>query len=278
MDSSQQPSESAGTQAIAAAFVRARLAGTPLDGFPGRIPYDLEAAYACQDAAIALWPDRVAGWKVGYIAPSQRDAGGDPRLVGPIFQRSVWPEHAGGILDFPIFVGGFAAVEAEYIFRLGSDVPEGKTEFSADEAIALMASLQVGVETAGSPLATINALGPRVVVSDFGNNAGLILGPEIPDWTTMPATQLNCTCSIDGVVVGRGGAASVPGGLAASLAFALGRCARRGIRLREGTLVTTGAATGIHDISVGQVARLDFDGIGSIQCRAVPARASEGSA
>ncbi|OGT56877.1 MAG: 2-keto-4-pentenoate hydratase [Gammaproteobacteria bacterium RIFCSPHIGHO2_12_FULL_63_22] len=278
MDSSQHTSESPGTQAIAAAFVRARLAGTPLDGFPGRIPDDLEAAYACQDAAIALWPDQVVGWKVGYIAPAQRDAGGDPRLVGPIFKHAVWPENPGGILDFPVFVGGFAAVEAEYIFRLGSDVPEGRTEFSADEAIALVASLQVGVETAGSPLATINVLGPRVVVSDFGNNAGLILGPEIPDWTHMPDSQFNCSCSIDGVLVGRGGAGSVPGGLAAALAFAIGRCARRGIRLRAGTLVTTGAATGIHDISVGQVARLDFDGIGSIQCRAVPATASAGQA
>lgn len=254
------------------------MAGRALDGFPGQIPADLVAAYACQDAAIALWPDRVAGWKVGFIAPEQRDASGDPRLVGPIFSRAVWPDIEGEILRFPIFVGGFAAVEAEYIFRLGSDVPTGKTEFTEAEALSLVAALHVGVETAGSPLATINVLGPRVVVSDFGNNAGLILGPEIPDWTRMPASQMRCTCSINGVMVGSGGADSVPGGLASSLAFALGRCARRGIKLGAGTLITTGAATGIHDIRVGEVARMDFDGIGSIECRAVAALPGNGGA
>jgi 2-keto-4-pentenoate hydratase len=274
LDSSPDPRPDSDSQAIAAAFVAARRAGRALSDFPGQIPADLVAAYACQDAAIALWPDAVAGWKVGYIAAAQRDGSGDPRLVGPIFRNAVWSDRPSEVLDIPVFVGGFAAVEAEYIFRLGQDVPEGKTEFSRDEALALVAALHVGVETAGSPLATINQLGPRVVVSDFGNNAGLILGPEIPDWTRVSASSLRCHCHIDGLPVGSGGAESVPDGLAASLAFALGRCARRGIRLRAGALVTTGAATGIHDIRVGQVARLDFEGIGSIQCRAVAALAN----
>jgi 2-keto-4-pentenoate hydratase len=259
---------------IAARFVQARRAGRALPGFPGAVPLDLAAGYACQDAAIALWPDHVAGWKVGYIAPDRRDHSGDDRVVGPIFSRAVWPQAVGENVDVPVFVGGFAAVEAEYVFRLGADAPPGKTLWTADEALALVAGLHIGIETAGSPLATINLLGPAVVVSDFGNNAGLVLGPEISDWRRRAESSLGCETFIDDRSVGRGGAASVPGGLGAALAFALGRCARRGLPLRAGMLVTTGAATGIHDILAGQQARISFGAAGELRCRAVPAMPS----
>jgi 2-keto-4-pentenoate hydratase len=260
-------------ETIATAFVQARLAGRALPGFPGTPPPDLVTAYTCQDAAIARWPDTVAGWKVGYIAPERRDGSGDDRLVGPIFTRSVWPLAAGGSVDVPVFVGGFAAVEAEYVFRLGADAPPGKTLWTAEEALGLVAALHVGIETAGSPLSTINVLGPTVVVSDFGNNAGLVLGPEIADWRRRDDAGLVCETFIDGFSVGRGGATSIPGGLGASIAFALGRCARRGLPLRAGMLVSTGAATGIHDILAGQSARIHFGVTGVLHCRAVPAQA-----
>lgn len=262
----------------AARFVQARRAGRALDAFPGELPVDLSAGYANQDRAIGLWPDRIAGWKVGYIAPERRDGSGEDRLVGPIFSAAVWPQAAGTVTDVPVFVGGFAAVEAEYVFVLGADAPAGKTRWTAEEALALASALHIGIETAGSPLAAINVLGPAVVVSDFGNNAGLVLGPEIPDWRRLDEAMLRCETFIDGASVGQGGASSVPGGLGAALAFALGRCARRGFPLPAGSLVTTGAATGIHDILPGQQARIAFRPGGELHCRALPAIAMPGDA
>lgn len=258
-------------ESIAAAFVEARLACRSLPGFPGTPPVDLATGYACQDAAIARWPDLIAGWKVGYISPDRRDSSGEDRLVGPIFARAIWPLAVDACLDVPVFVGGFAAVEAEYVFRLGADAPPGKALWTAEETLGLVAALHVGIEIAGSPLATINVLGPSVVVSDFGNNAGLLLGPEVQAWRSRPESDLACTTTIDDALVGRGGAASLPGGLLSALAFALGRCARRGFPLKAGALVTTGAATGIHDILPGQRARISFGSCGELRCRAVPA-------
>lgn len=257
--------------AIAAAFVGARRAARALPDFPGRVPASLAAGYAVQDQAIARWPDTLVGWKVGYIAPARRDASGEDRLVGPIFSRAVWPLADGGTLDVPVFAGGFAAVEAEYVFVLAADAPPDRLAWDEDAAAALVGSLHIGIETAGSPLATINQLGPTVVVSDFGNNHGLVLGPEIPDWRARSAASLRCATSIEGRLVGEGGADAVPGGLLAAFAFALGRCARRGLPLRRGMLVSTGAATGIHDILPGESARIDFAGDGVLACRAVAA-------
>jgi 2-keto-4-pentenoate hydratase len=260
---------------IASCFVQARRSAQALSGFPGEIPATLAEGYANQDAAIRLWPDAVVGWKVGYIAPERRDASGEDRVTGPIFSRAVWIDRAGEDTVVPVFVGGFAAVEAEYVFRLAVDAPANRTEWTPDEAASLVGALHIGVETAGSPLATINVLGPTVVATDFGNNAGLILGREIADWHSVPQASLHCETWIESVCVGRGGATSIPGGLLGALAFALGRCARRGLPMRAGTLITTGAATGIHDIRVGEHASVRFGSLGEIRCRAVAATAQD---
>ena len=256
--------------AIADRFVAARRGGKALEAFPGTIPDDLVSAYRVQDAAIAQWPDRVVGWKVGYIAAERRDVSGDDRLLGPIFSRQMW-NATGSSTAIPVFVGGFGAVEAEFVLRLDADVPAGKLDWTPEEAAAVPATLFTGVEVASSPLATINELGPRVVVSDFGNNNGLVLGPQVPDWTSLEESSLLAETFIEGASVGTGGAQRLPGGLRAAFAFALSRSARRGRPLKAGEYIATGNATGIHDILAGQSARIVFAGHATLECHAVAA-------
>ena len=262
---------------IAGSFVEARARGASLPDFPGSIPADLVTAYQVQDLAIARWPDRVVGWKVGYIAAERRDGSGDDRLLGPIFSAGLL-DATGGNVAFPVFSGGFAAVEAEYVLRLHADAPEGKTDWTPEEAASIPATLHIGVEVASSPLATINQLGPRVVVSDFGNNNGLILGAEIAGWQAIPETELTCDTFIEERLVGRGGASILPGGLRAAFAFALSRSAKRGRPLKAGDLIATGNATGIHDIQAGESARISFTGYGDITCRARAAEPAQAGA
>lgn len=253
---------------IARAFVDARRAGRALAVYPGAEPASLEAAYAIQDEAIAAWPDRIAGWKLGRINPPHDARFGAGRLAGPIFSRAVW--QAGPLSTrFGVIAGGFAAVEAEYVLELGEAAPD-RDDWTAATVEPLVARVFTGVEIAGSPFAGINDHGPAVTASDFGNNAGLILGGEIDGWRDR-LSGLTCTMSLDGAVVGSGGAASIPGGPLDSLAFLLNLLQRRGRRLEAGQLVSTGAATGVHDIVAGQTAVADFGPDGRIECLAVAA-------
>jgi 2-keto-4-pentenoate hydratase len=258
-------------RAIAERLVSARRSASPLAEFPGAVPTDLDTAYVIQSAGIALWPDVVAGWKVGRVAPDWQERFHEERLVGPIFGAAIRRAQAQKTLEFPVYEGGFAAVEAEFIFRLMTDAPPAKKAWTSEEAGRLDLVMLMGIETAGSPLASINELGPGVIVSDFGNNAGLILGLEIPDWRHRSNDSLVCEVWIEGQSVGRGGAESLPGGPLAGLAFALARCAQLGRPLKAGDLVSTGATTGIHDIRIGQSARVRFGADGEIDCRAVRA-------
>ncbi|MDO9335188.1 MAG: fumarylacetoacetate hydrolase family protein [Caulobacter sp.] len=258
---------------VARAFTTARRQARALPGFPGPLPADLAAAYAIQDQALAQWGEPVVGWKVGRIAPDLQAALGEARVAGPVFARNLWTARPGETLDVPVFEGGFAAVEGEFVYRLGADAPAGKTRWTARDALDIADALFVGVETAGSPLATINQLGPLVVASDFGNNWGLILGQAVEGWRERAFDALTCRTFIDDSQVGAGSAADLPGGPAEAFAWLLGHCAARGRPLKRGDLVTTGAVTGVHDIVAGQTARIDFGTFGEILCRAKPARA-----
>lgn len=260
---------------VARRFVDARRAARALPDFPGAIPVDLAAGYRIQEAAIGLMSDPIAGWKVGRIPTELQASLAADRVMGPVFAANVVQA---GPEPTPVFAipGGFAAVEAEYIYRMGEDAPAGKTDWTPDAALALVEEELVGVEFAGSPLASINILGPRVVAADFGNNAGLILGRAIPDWRTRTDDWPSCAAYVDGQLVGRGAPSSLPGGPAASLAFLMNAVAARGRPLRRGQLVTTGAASGIHDIEAGQTARITFGDLDEIRCIAHPAIPSEG--
>jgi len=250
--------------ASARAFVDARRSGRALRAYPGPVPATLAEAYAIQDEAIALWSDRIAGWKLGRIHSPLLEQFGAGRLAGPIFAGAVWPAGPGPTI-FPIIAGGFAAVEAEYVLEVGQALTgPGWTASSVADHVA---RVFVGVEIAGSPFAGINDSGPAVTASDFGNNAGLILGAEIRDWRTR-LDGLTCRVEIDGAMVGTGGAADIPGGPLDALAFLANHLAARGRSLEAGQLISTGAATGVHRIEPGQDAVADFGPDGAIACHA----------
>jgi hypothetical protein len=70
----------------------------------------------------------------------------------------------------------------------------------APDSIAedLVGPLHIGVEPAGSPLRGINGFGPVVVASDFGNNFGLLIGPEVKGWRELDWAELSVATLIDG--------------------------------------------------------------------------------
>ena len=256
---------------IAPQFVQARQAGVAVPGYPGGlIPMTMADGYAVQEIAIDLWPDALVGWKVGLVPPQHQARLGAERLAGCIFKKKVW-EAGPAPTPFRAIAGGFTAVEAEFIVRLDKDAPADKTEWTADEAADYVGELILGVEIAGSPLATINALGPPVVASDFGNNDGQILGPVLTNWRDIAWEDMTVETVINGVSVGKGSAASIPGSPLAALAFLLGHVASRGRPLKKGMLVTTGASTGIHEVVAGDAARVSFGALGQVECIAVPA-------
>ena len=122
--------------------------------FPARVPPTSTTAYACQDAAIALWPD---------ASPAGRSAGsrrrlatrfGEERLVGPIFARDRAARRA-ATASRRSRCSTAASPRSRRSSCSGSarDAPAGKTDWTRREAAALVAALHIGVETRRQPAA-----------------------------------------------------------------------------------------------------------------------------
>lgn len=268
----KQQSRRGATQEIAKRLVESRRSARALSGFPGTVPASLDDAYRIQDIAIELWGERIGGWKVGRIPLDLEDQFGIDRLAGPIFASTIHRVDAGTTVDMPIFVDGFAAVEAEFVAVIGKDAPPEKLSWTPDEASGMIADLRIGLEIASSPLPAINDLGPAVVASDFGNNLGLVVGPTIKDWQSRPLDTMHCMTYVDEQVAGDGGAFNLTGGFVRSVQYLLELTARRGFPLRAGDVIATGQTTGIHDIAAGQTGTTDFGEDGRLSIRAKAAK------
>ncbi|MEL6868365.1 MAG: 2-keto-4-pentenoate hydratase [Pseudomonadota bacterium] len=252
-----------GLDAISRKLVAARLNAQALHHFPGDLPDNLEDAYAVQSASIGRWPDDIVGWKVGMVPAEYRQSLAAERLAGPIYRSSVFDISTGDTKSMPIYSGGFAAVEAEFVLRLATTIAPVEKSWSDAELTDLVAALHVGAEIASSPMADINRLGPCCVVSDFGNNAGLLVGPSVADWSGRDPETLTAAVHVDGELVGTATANAIQGGLLQALRFLVELSATRGLTLTEGTYVSCGALTGIHDVTSASHAVVDFGEFGA---------------
>lgn len=231
---------------IAETFVEARRESRGLSDFPGNIPAALGDAYAVQDHAISFDGRAIGGWKVGRINPPRE---GVDRLAGPIFTDTIVDAREG--LEMPIFGEGFGAAEAEFLLRLRAAPPAGKTRFTEEEAADLIDVVHVGIEIASSPFPGINAHGPTVTISDYGNNNGLVVGPEIKDWRAANIKAWPVTLDINGERIGAATAETMLDGPVGAVRFLLELMAERGIALEAGQWVSSGAVTGVHPVKPG---------------------------
>lgn len=250
--------------AVAAAFVAARREGRALSAYPGDVPSTLADGYRIQAQAIDLWGAPIAGWKVAALPADAAVIFGTDRLCGPLFADGVHRAAAPDVV-VPIPAFGYVAFEPEYVVRVAADAPADKTVWSLDEAAAMIGSFHVGVEIAGSPLGSINELGPAASVSDFGTSIGLVLGSAIPDWDRQ---ALHCAVIVNGRVVEMGGIYRIAGGPVAAVRFMLEHAARHGRPLHQDQLVSTGAAGGVHAVKVGDEVDVSFAPGGRLICRA----------
>jgi 2-keto-4-pentenoate hydratase len=255
---------------IAEAFVRARADGRALPDYPGPIPADLAAAYIIQDAAISQVDDNIVGWKVGRIAEPDAGLFGSNRLAGPIFARSV-RRADGAAPEMPVFADGFAAAEAEFLCRIGTSPPARQSRFTMEEADRLVDAVHVGIEIASSPFPGINACGPAVTASDFGNNHGLVIGEPVSGWRTSGFERWTVATAVDGVEAGRATTETMLDGAIGAVRFLLELLAQRGIAVPAGTWVSTGAITGVHPVIPGQTVTARFGSTHDVSCRIIAA-------
>ncbi|MEO6040784.1 MAG: 2-keto-4-pentenoate hydratase [Croceibacterium sp.] len=257
--------------AVAEAFVGARRDRRALPAYPGAAPEDLATAYRIQSHAIRLDGRPIAGWKVGRIFPPDDARYCCNRLAGPIFADSIAFPTGEEVPPMPVFADGFAAVEAEFLLHVAPGFA-GPVPHDDAATRAVLDEVRLGIEIASSPYPQINADGPAVTASDFGNNHGLVMGPALADWRSADLCGIEVAMEIDGAIIGRADASAMLDGPYGAVRFLLANLAARGIDASAGLWVSTGAVTGVHPVRPGQQVAAHFGDYGMLTCQIVAAR------
>ena len=255
----------------AQSVMEARKSGTPRDTFPGEVPSNLSDAYAVQGAAIKSWPDKLVGFKVGGIPEKFREKFPSDGLAGPVFEKNVFHFTDGEILDFPVFENGFAAYEPELVFQINTSNFAEEQVWTVDNARQTIERVFLGAEIAASPNINVNKLGPGSIISDFGNNAGIIVGREMPVSQLDDLLNVMVETRIDGTFIGKCSPNPVPDGPLGALAFLLEHLhANKDLYVLPDKLyVSSGAISGVHESEVGTTAEMIYEDLQTLKVQLV---------
>ena len=262
---------------ISDALLRARRSCTLLDGFPGDLPQSLEQAYAVQLHSISQWDADLIGFKVGGVPPKFQEQFPTIWQAGPMFADQRYTVKTGDSLEVTVFEGGFAAYEAELVFVLKDLDKLDQPLKTVEDTHAFIDRVHLGAEIASSPNPEVNNLGPGSIISDFGNNAGVVLGPEAPLSILNDFSKLEVVLHIDDVEIGRATPNAGDNGPLGALRFILNHfiSLKGQLDLPDGCLISSGAITGVHQSHAGTKGNLKFGDLAEYELKMVPRRPSD---
>jgi len=213
--------------ALAEALIAAHDGGPLVGPVPDNlVPADLEAVYGLQDAIIAR-TGPVGGWKVA--AGSE----GEP-LCAPI-PKARFIENNGTAKrqKHRLFLA-----ELEVAVMLGADLAADADTVAAEHAIG---SLHPALELIGNPFTDRDATPRNVQLGDLQSNGLVIVGPAVGDTIHERLGTLETALWHDGseAKTQRGGADWAA--ILNAIAWLAGHAARRGLPLKAGQVIITGA-------------------------------------
>ncbi len=225
---------------------------------------DLDGAYRIQHLNTELGVRsgrRVVGRKIGLTNPAvQQQLGVDQPDFGTLFADMAFPSGAtlpGSRLIQP-------RVEAEVALVLGTDL-ERKDNTIVD-LIGAIDYVLAAIEIVDSRISDWD-IHITDTIADNGSSGLFVVGDQPVPLTEIDVREVEMTMTINGDVVSEGnGAACLDNPLNAALWLA-NEVARRGLPLRAGEVVLTGALGPMRPLVPGDEVVADLSGLGRVGCR-----------
>lgn len=250
-------------QSAAAFLAGVRREGRVVEALPESCrPRSLAEGYEAQNAFRAIWPDTVAGWKIGATAaPTMARFGVEQPMYGPVFAGNVYASPARA----PAPTQHAMAIESEFAYRLGRDLPARATPYTREEIVAAIDALIPAFEIVGTRFTQIPFHDSGSVVADCMLNAALVLGTPVADWRGLDILSHPVRLTIDGEIKGEGKGSDALGDPRNVLDWVVNMLRAGGIGLERGQVLSTGTCTGIVPFARGQTAVADFGTLGRIE-------------
>ncbi len=239
----------------------ARRLGHTLDATRSDLPKTLGEAYEVQEAIVELSGLARCGYKVGSTSKeAQRllstDEPGMGVLLAPFVQKSP--------ARIKIVPEQMPAVEGEFGFRIGRDLPWRAEQYSLAEIADAIDGVAGAIEVVGTRFSGgLEGKGRLLTTADGGVNIALVTGNWMK-FTGQDLREHGVTMTVNGDLRGSGTGSRALGNPLNVLLWLVNRQSNRRVDLRAGEIVATGTCTGLDLVQPGDVVHADFGIFGSV--------------
>ena len=226
-------------------------------------PESLAAAYAVQRAIVALSGAPLRGFKVGSTSlEAQRALGTDQPGSGPLLAPFVYDSPA----RLAIEPAHTPAVEGEFAYWLGRDLPPRTTPYTMDEVADAVAAVAGAIEVVGTRFSGgLAGKGRLLVTADCGANIAFVGGPWRHDLRSLDLKARPVAMVINGALRGSGTGARALGDPMNVLLWLANQQSAEGRGLKSGEIVSTGTCTGLDPVRRGDRVQADFGDFGTVE-------------
>jgi 2-keto-4-pentenoate hydratase len=225
-------------------------------------PRSLEDGYAVQDALAARHGGDRLGWKIAATsADGQRHIGVTEPLGGRLF--AVFARGDGACLAAQGL--HMRVAEAEFAFRMGTDLPPRERTYGIEEVMRAVSDLHLAIEVPDSRYEDFATAGAPQLVADDACAGFFVLGGKVADWRAVDLARHPVAAYRNGDLAARGSGANVLGDPRVALAWLANDRAKRGSGLKAGEVVTTGTCVKPVAIGAGDDVVADFGPLGRVR-------------
>jgi 2-keto-4-pentenoate hydratase len=236
---------------------------------PELTPHTSEAAYAIQDAFVALRAQKrgaIAGYKIALAsAAMRRFVGVDQPQAGVIFESTVQRTPAAvRAADYLRLI-----VEFEIAVQVAEDLPAADAPFSRERVARAVGAVMPALELADDRNADYGELArhPFELIADNTWNEGVVLGYPIDEWQGIDLAAVRGRASINGEPVGEGVGGDAMGHPLDSVVWIAEHLAAHGRGLLRSDIVITGSIITSKNPRAGDLVRFSVDGLGEVELR-----------
>ena len=232
-------------------------------------PHSVEAAYAIQDAFVALRAQQrgaIAGYKIALSSAAMRRfvGVGEPQ-AGILFEST--------LLRTPAVVRAAdyqrLVLEFEIAVQLAEDLPAADAPFSRQRVAEAVGAVMPAIELVDDRNADYAELArhPFELIADNAWNEGAVLGYPVDAWKVFDLAAVRGRARINGDVVGEGVGADAMGHPFGSVAWIADHLAAHGRGLLRSDVVITGSIITSKNARPGDLVQFSVEELGEVELR-----------
>jgi 2-keto-4-pentenoate hydratase len=159
--------------------------------------------------------------------------------------------------------------EAEFGFRLGTDLPRRERSYDVDDVFSAVVSVHPMIELPDSRFEQVAGAGAPQLIADVACAWRLIVGePARIDWRSLDLARQDVSTTLNGRPSATGTGANVLGDPRVALTWIANELRAHGDGLRAGQIVTTGTCIVPVPLAPGDFFQATFGPLGVVEVRA----------